>query len=149
MHVPPEIKIDSTGGKMKHVWQGYNSRSILKVSLFKWQSIFHFCIDENINNFQYLTTVSVGTTFKHVHVSLSLQSRNIFKKVHLSVGGISTMKTRYGFLYFILVPPLRDLFYRECRDGLYSTGTFILTYAIHVLPFHIIASFIFSIIVYW
>lgn len=48
-----------------------------------------------------------------------------------------------------IFPPLRDLYYRECRDGLYSTATFILTYAIHVLPFHIIASFFFSIIVYW
>ncbi|KAK3094013.1 hypothetical protein FSP39_022934 [Pinctada imbricata] len=48
-----------------------------------------------------------------------------------------------------IFPPLRDLYYRECRDGLYSTSTFLLTYAIHIIPFHAAASFIFSIIVYW
>ncbi|KAL5008818.1 hypothetical protein ScPMuIL_014399 [Solemya velum] len=48
-----------------------------------------------------------------------------------------------------LFPPLRDLYYRECRDGLYSTGAFILAYTIHVFPFQVISSLIFSSIVYW
>ncbi|XP_076095553.1 ATP-binding cassette sub-family G member 5-like [Mytilus galloprovincialis] len=46
-------------------------------------------------------------------------------------------------------PPIRDLYYRECRDGLYSTTTFVLSYIIHMIPFHAVASLIFSLIVYW
>ena len=47
------------------------------------------------------------------------------------------------------VPPLRDIYYRECRDGLYSTSTFLLSYSIHVIPFQAVSAFIFSMIVYW
>lgn len=72
---------------------------------------------------------------------------NLFTLIIIRIDLIKDTPDHASFL--VLVPPLRDLYYRECRDGLYSTATFILTYAIHVLPFHIIASFFFSIIVYW
>lgn len=48
-----------------------------------------------------------------------------------------------------LFPPLRDLYYRECSDGLYSATTFLLAYVIHIMPFTIISSGIFSSVVYW
>ncbi|KAK3598079.1 hypothetical protein CHS0354_014615 [Potamilus streckersoni] len=48
-----------------------------------------------------------------------------------------------------LFPPLRDLYYRECRDGLYSTFTFMIAYCMHTLPFTLISSSIFSSVVYW
>lgn len=48
-----------------------------------------------------------------------------------------------------LFPPLRDLYYRECSDGLYSPTTFLLAYVIHILPFTLISSGIFSSVVYW
>ncbi|KAH3859053.1 ATP-binding cassette sub-family G member 5-like [Dreissena polymorpha] len=48
-----------------------------------------------------------------------------------------------------LFPCFRDQYYREKRDGLYGTVTFLLAYSIHVLPFHLISSAIFSSMVYW
>lgn len=48
-----------------------------------------------------------------------------------------------------LFPCLRDLYYRESRDGLYGTVTFLLVYAVHVIPFQILSSIIFSTVVYW
>ncbi|VDI50556.1 ATP-binding cassette sub-family G member 5-like isoform X1 [Mytilus galloprovincialis] len=58
--------------------------------------------------------------------------------------------TYVGILIAVGVfPPLRDLYFRECRDGLYSTTSFLLSYAIHVIPFQAISAMIFSIIVYW
>ncbi|XP_071081007.1 ATP-binding cassette sub-family G member 5-like [Haliotis cracherodii] len=48
-----------------------------------------------------------------------------------------------------LFPCIREVFYRECRDGLYSTTTFLAAYTIHMLPFSILASAIFSSFLYW
>ncbi|XP_055879277.1 ATP-binding cassette sub-family G member 5-like isoform X1 [Biomphalaria glabrata] len=48
-----------------------------------------------------------------------------------------------------LYPALRDLFYREYQDGLYSTLTFLGVYYVHCLPFNIISSLVFSGILYW
>lgn len=48
-----------------------------------------------------------------------------------------------------LFPSLRDLYYRECRDGLYSATTFLLAYILHILPFTFVSSAIFSSVVYW
>lgn len=48
-----------------------------------------------------------------------------------------------------LFPSLRDIYYRECGDGLYSATTFLIAYALHVLPFTILSSAIFSSVVYW
>lgn len=75
----------------------------------------------------------------------------------------SSIQDRIGLLYqSSTVPPfmgiinsvalfkcLRDLYYRESRDGLYGTTTFLLAYAIHLIPFHIISTLIFSSVVYW
>ncbi|XP_052766024.1 ATP-binding cassette sub-family G member 5-like [Mya arenaria] len=48
-----------------------------------------------------------------------------------------------------LFPCFRDLYFRESRDGLYGTATFLSAYSLHVLPFHAISSVIFSSMVYW
>ncbi|OWF44862.1 ATP-binding cassette sub-family G member 5-like [Mizuhopecten yessoensis] len=48
-----------------------------------------------------------------------------------------------------LFPPMRDMYYRETRDGLYGTVAFMIAYVLHIVPFTLFASFIFSIIVYW
>ncbi|KAL5008328.1 hypothetical protein ScPMuIL_013909 [Solemya velum] len=48
-----------------------------------------------------------------------------------------------------LFPPLRELYYRECRDGLYSTTAFLLAYITHALPFQFMSSLIFSTVIYW
>lgn len=75
----------------------------------------------------------------------------------------SSIQDRVGLLYqSSTVPPfmgiinsvalfvcLRNLYYRESRDGLYGTTTFLVSYSIHVIPFHIVSSVIFSSIVYW
>ncbi|WAR18266.1 ABCG5-like protein [Mya arenaria] len=42
-----------------------------------------------------------------------------------------------------LFPPLRDLYYREGRDGLYGCTTFLLAYILHILPFTVISTAIF------
>ncbi|XP_012940212.1 ATP-binding cassette sub-family G member 5 [Aplysia californica] len=55
-----------------------------------------------------------------------------------------------GLLHAVaMFPPLRDVFYRECSDGLYSTTTFLSAYFFHVLPYNIGASALFSILIYW
>ncbi|XP_053377061.1 ATP-binding cassette sub-family G member 5-like [Mercenaria mercenaria] len=75
----------------------------------------------------------------------------------------SSIQDRVGLLYqSSTVPPfmgiinsialfvcLRNLYYRESRDGLYGAVTFLLAYTIHIIPFHIVSSIIFSSIVYW
>ncbi|KAH9488423.1 ATP-binding cassette sub- G member 5 [Bulinus truncatus] len=48
-----------------------------------------------------------------------------------------------------LYPSLRDVFYREYQDGLYSTLTFLGVYYVHCLPFNIISSVAFSAALYW
>ncbi|KAH3859051.1 ATP-binding cassette sub-family G member 5-like isoform X2 [Dreissena polymorpha] len=48
-----------------------------------------------------------------------------------------------------LFPVLRDLYYRECRDGLYSATTFLLAYLLHILPFTIFSTATFCSVVYW
>ena len=47
------------------------------------------------------------------------------------------------------VPSLRDIYYRESGDGLYSATVFLIAYALHVLPFTMASSAIFSSVVYW
>ncbi|ESO86758.1 hypothetical protein LOTGIDRAFT_128295 [Lottia gigantea] len=48
-----------------------------------------------------------------------------------------------------IFPPLRDVYYRECRDGLYNVVLFILAYTLHILPFIILSSFAFASCLYW
>ncbi|KAL8617304.1 hypothetical protein ACOMHN_061018 [Nucella lapillus] len=75
----------------------------------------------------------------------------------------SSIQDRMGLLYqsvqvppyvgiinaVALFPQLRNHFYREGSDGLYSSATFVLTYTVHILPFVTVASVIFSSFVYW
>ena len=49
----------------------------------------------------------------------------------------------------IPVPALRDLYYRESRDGLYGPTTFLLAYFFHMLPFTVASVSIFCSVVYW
>ncbi|GFO20502.1 ATP-binding cassette sub-family g member 5 [Plakobranchus ocellatus] len=48
-----------------------------------------------------------------------------------------------------IFPVLRETFYRETHDGLYSTATFLTAYFVHALPFNIISSTLFSTFLYW
>nr|KAG5692505.1 hypothetical protein BaRGS_018710 [Batillaria attramentaria] len=48
-----------------------------------------------------------------------------------------------------LFPALRNHFYREGMDGLYSSATFLLAYALHITPFAIFGGVLFSSIMYW
>ncbi|XP_025105777.1 LOW QUALITY PROTEIN: ATP-binding cassette sub-family G member 5-like [Pomacea canaliculata] len=48
-----------------------------------------------------------------------------------------------------LFPALRNHFYREGLDGLYSSATFLLAYTIHIVPFVAVASVLFSAFLYW
>ncbi|XP_067682300.1 ATP-binding cassette sub-family G member 5-like [Haliotis asinina] len=48
-----------------------------------------------------------------------------------------------------LFPSIREVYYRESRDGLYSSFTFLAAYALHVLPFCMISSAVFATLIYW
>lgn len=48
-----------------------------------------------------------------------------------------------------LFPTLRTVFRRESRDGLYGSTVFLLAYFAHILPFHLISTFIFCAVVHW
>ncbi|XP_076463806.1 ATP-binding cassette sub-family G member 5-like [Babylonia areolata] len=48
-----------------------------------------------------------------------------------------------------LFPQLRNHFYREGLDGLYTSSTFLLSYTFHILPFVAVSSIIFSSSLYW
>ncbi|CAG5128729.1 unnamed protein product [Candidula unifasciata] len=63
----------------------------------------------------------------------------------------ATQVTAYvGMTHSIaLFPVLRELFYREYQDGLYSTFTFLLAYCLHCLPFNMVTVTVFSSIFYW
>jgi len=58
--------------------------------------------------------------------------------------------TYFGIMNAIdLYPALRDLFYRENMDGLYQPWQFILAYFLHVIPFTVVTTFLFSGLSYW
>lgn len=75
----------------------------------------------------------------------------------------SSIQDRIGLLYqTVQVPPyvgilnavamfpaLRDHFYREGFDGLYTSATFLLAYTVHIAPFVLVASVMFSSFLYW
>ena len=48
-----------------------------------------------------------------------------------------------------LFPTMRDMYYRESRDGFYRSWMFLLTYIAHIVPFAMLASIIFSTFTYW
>ncbi|XP_046364697.2 ATP-binding cassette sub-family G member 5-like [Haliotis rufescens] len=48
-----------------------------------------------------------------------------------------------------LFPSIREVYYRESRDGLYSSFSFLIAYALHVLPFCIVSSALFATLIYW
>ncbi|KAK6182449.1 hypothetical protein SNE40_010141 [Patella caerulea] len=52
-------------------------------------------------------------------------------------------------LTVFLYPPLRDLCYRERRDGLYSSWYFGIAYHVHAFPFHIISGLMVCAVGYW
>ncbi|XP_045159980.2 ATP-binding cassette sub-family G member 5-like [Mercenaria mercenaria] len=75
----------------------------------------------------------------------------------------SSIQDRIGLIYNATTAPpfmgiinsialflcLRNLYYRESRDGLYGSATFLIAYSIHVIPFNAASSIIFSSIIYW
>ncbi|KAK3800297.1 hypothetical protein RRG08_062494 [Elysia crispata] len=48
-----------------------------------------------------------------------------------------------------IFPALRELYYRESQDGLYSTAMFLAVYLVHILPFNILSSTFFAAFLYW
>ncbi|KAK3777342.1 hypothetical protein RRG08_062507 [Elysia crispata] len=48
-----------------------------------------------------------------------------------------------------IFPVLRETYYRESHDGMYSTATFLAAYYVHCLPFNIISGTLFSTFLYW
>ncbi|CAD5113452.1 DgyrCDS2620 [Dimorphilus gyrociliatus] len=48
-----------------------------------------------------------------------------------------------------LFPTLRTTFRRESKDGLYGSTVFLFAYFVHILPFHLISTFIFTAVVHW
>ncbi|KAL4238380.1 hypothetical protein ACF0H5_003089 [Mactra antiquata] len=76
-----------------------------------------------------------------------------YKSIQDRIGLIYNATTGPPFMGIInsvaLFVCLRDLYYRECRDGLYGTGTFLVAYSIHVIPLQILSTLIFSSIIYW
>ncbi|KAK3772827.1 hypothetical protein RRG08_062509, partial [Elysia crispata] len=48
-----------------------------------------------------------------------------------------------------IFPALRELYYRESQDGLYSTAMFLAVYFVHILPFNILSSTFFAAFLYW
>ncbi|XP_074662481.1 ATP-binding cassette sub-family G member 5-like [Tubulanus polymorphus] len=48
-----------------------------------------------------------------------------------------------------LLPVLRDLFYRESRDGLYSASSFVMSFTFFILIMDFITTFLFCSIAYW
>ncbi|XP_013402842.1 ATP-binding cassette sub-family G member 5 [Lingula anatina] len=74
-----------------------------------------------------------------------------------------SIQDRIGLLYqTVAVPPfsamlhtieefpsLRDLYYRESRDGLYVLPAFLLSFCLYTLPFSILSSILYSTLTYW
>jgi len=75
----------------------------------------------------------------------------------------NSMQDRVGFLYEVscgpifigmfnaiaLFPAMRDMYYRESKDGFYNSWMFLLTYIAHIVPFAMLASVIFATFTYW
>jgi ATP-binding cassette subfamily G (WHITE) protein 5 (sterolin 1) len=69
----------------------------------------------------------------------------------------NSVQNRFGYLYqatvaglFLgilsavgLFPDVRDVYYRESRDGMYSASAFVLSYTLHALPTDIISTALF------
>ncbi|RUS80974.1 hypothetical protein EGW08_011249, partial [Elysia chlorotica] len=77
--------------------------------------------------------------------------------------GVDGIQDRLGLIYqavssspylaltnaVAIFPILRDTYYRESHDGMYSTATFLTAYYVHSLPFNIISGALFSTFLYW
>lgn len=78
------------------------------------------------------------------HTSASVQDR-----IGLIYQG-STVPAFIGMMNSVaLFPSMRDLYYRESRDGLYGATTFLIAFSLHCVPFHILSSILFSSTTYW
>ncbi|XP_060062819.1 ATP-binding cassette sub-family G member 5-like [Ylistrum balloti] len=82
-------------------------------------------------------------------LQMGTDQRSIQDRVGLIYQGTSVPSYMGLMNGFYLFPPLRDLYYRESMDGLYSSVTFVISYALYVAPFHVFSTFLFSISVYW
>jgi hypothetical protein len=124
------------------LWRGEPLRTSLQVLVNPYgiTEMFYLCFNIFIQfpNYLHLATRSQRWT--------SLAQIFISEMAHKS---LVLLICTLSLITFFSVPPLRDVYYRENRDGLYSTTTFLLSYSIHVIPFQAVSAFIFSVIVYW
>ncbi|GFR98648.1 ATP-binding cassette sub-family G member 5 [Elysia marginata] len=77
--------------------------------------------------------------------------------------GVGGIQDRLGLIYqavssapylaltnaVAIIPTLRETYYRESHDGMYSIATFLAAYYVHTLPFNIISGALFSTFLYW
>ncbi|ESO86760.1 hypothetical protein LOTGIDRAFT_128361 [Lottia gigantea] len=81
--------------------------------------------------------------------SLENNQRGIQNRTGL-IYQIITCAHMEGFLLNIfLFPAMRDISYRETRDGFYKSWHFLLAYILHTLPFHIISLTLAGVLAYW
>ncbi|XP_033735313.1 ATP-binding cassette sub-family G member 5-like [Pecten maximus] len=82
-------------------------------------------------------------------LQMGTDQRSIQDRIGLIYQGTSVPSYMGLMNGFYLFPPLRDLYYRESMDGLYTSVTFVIAYALYAIPFHVISTVLFSIVVYW
>ncbi|OWF47199.1 ATP-binding cassette sub-family G member 5-like [Mizuhopecten yessoensis] len=82
-------------------------------------------------------------------LQMGTDQRSIQDRIGLIYQGTSVPSYMGLMNGFYLFPPLRDLYYRESMDGLYSSVTFVIAYALYAVPFHVFSTVLFSIVVYW
>lgn len=124
------------------LWRGESLRTSLQVLVNPHgiTEMFYWCFNIFIqfpNHLHLATRSQRWTSSAQIFIS-----EMVYKSLVLPIFTIS-------LITLFSVPPLRDVYYRECRDGLYSTSTFLLSYSIHIIPFQVVSTFIFSMIVYW
>ncbi|XP_065178686.1 uncharacterized protein LOC135809290 [Sycon ciliatum] len=73
----------------------------------------------------------------------SLQDRNGFRLETLVEISLASAVTAMN-----LCPPLRDLYRRESKEGLYGSFLFLLSYFLHCFPFAVISSLLWTLVVY-
>ncbi|GAB5569576.1 ATP-binding cassette sub-family G member 5 isoform X2 [Prionailurus iriomotensis] len=131
-------------------------------SAYKESAIYHKTL-ENIERAKHLKTLSTvpfktkdspGALSK-LGVLLRRVTRNLLRNKLANDVLKGAVQDRVGLLYQFVgatpytVPVLRAVSDQESQDGLYQKWQMLLAYVLHVLPFSVIATMMFSSVCYW
>lgn len=129
-----------------------------------WRSRSGFVVRSGqIPLFGLIILMFIGRLSKQVDTAVQDRTGIIYQSLSVpAMGGVlcaaayceysvpsSTPPTQPRILCIFAVASIRDLYFREAREGLCNCYHMLLAYFIHIMPFILIASMGYSVIVFW